>query len=133
MELAREPIATYEELRARRKGGAPFPVRVVLFRPVLLPESDHEWSCIVSVEPLWTEPFKIFGAGSFQALCLGAQHAVQMLATFAEQEGTLEYSDGEPFDSAVFGFRLFGDRRTPEESRMFAAHYRPGQTGPHEL
>jgi len=48
---------------------------------------------------------------SFQALCLAAQHAVQMLATFAEREGTLEYSDGEAFDPAVFGFRLLGDRR----------------------
>ena len=125
MELAPEPIASYEELQARRNGGAPFPVRVVLFRPALTPDSVHEWSCIVSVEPLWPEAFKIFGGGSFQALCLAARHAVQMLTTFAEREGTLEYSDGATFDPAVFGFRLLGDPRAPEESRMDAVHNRP--------
>jgi len=49
-----------------------------------------------------------------------------MLTAFAEREGTLEYSDGEAFDPAVFGFRLLGDHGTPEDSRMYAAHYRPG-------
>jgi hypothetical protein len=66
------------------------------------------WSCSVTVEPLWAGPFEICGEGSFQALCLGTKHAVQMLATFIDQGGTLEYKEGGKFEPEVFGFKLLG-------------------------
>ncbi len=98
-------IATYE-LVGRKVGGESFPVRVVLCKPIQSQRMAPAWSCEVSVEPLWSKPSEIFGEGSFQALCLGAKHAVQMLATFIEQEGTLEYADGEKFEPSIFGFKL---------------------------
>jgi hypothetical protein len=64
------------------------------------------WSCDVTVEPIWSKSFEIYGEGSFQALCLGLKHAVRMLAAFADHGGLLQYADGEQVDLAVFGFAL---------------------------
>lgn len=64
------------------------------------------WQCSVSVTPLWNGPFDIYGEGSFQALCLGAKHALQMLDTFVAQGGRLTHSDGSAFESESFGFKL---------------------------
>jgi len=100
-----EVIAEYEVV-GRKGGGAPFPVRVVIYKPVQDAGIAPAWSCSVVVEPLWPKVFVIYGEGSFQALCLGAKHAVQMLATFAEEGGILEYANGERFDPGVFGFAL---------------------------
>jgi hypothetical protein len=100
-----EIIASYE-LIARKGAEAPYPVRVLLCKPVQSKRMAPAWSCEVTVEPLWSKPFEIYGEGSFQALCLGAKHAVQMLATFIERGGILEYREGEAFDPDVFGFRL---------------------------
>jgi hypothetical protein len=100
-----EIVAIYE-LVASKGAELPFPVRVLLYKPVQSERMAPAWSCKVTVEPLWAKPFEIYGEGSFQALCLGAKHAVQMLAAFIEQGGVLEYGEGEAFDPEVFGFRL---------------------------
>ena len=100
-----EPIAEYE-LVARRVAGPPFPVRVVVHKPEPSIDASPAWSCAVTVEPLWSGPFVIFGEGSLQALCLGAKHAIQMLDTFVAQGGTLEYVDGGSFESQAFGYQL---------------------------
>lgn len=100
-----EIIASYE-LIARKGVDSPYPVRVLLGKPVQSTRMAPAWSCEVTVEPLWSKPFEIYGDGSLQALCLGAKHAVQMLAIFIEQGGILEYREGEAFDPGVFGFRL---------------------------
>ena len=98
-------IASYE-LLARKDDESSFSVRVFLCKPIQSDSMAPAWCCEVTVDPLWSRPFEIFGEGSFQALCLGAKHAVQMLATFIEQGGTLEYPEGELFDPGVFGFKL---------------------------
>jgi hypothetical protein len=64
------------------------------------------WSCSVVIEPIWRGPFEIYGDGSLQALCLGARHAIQELATFIEHGGTLLHTDGTEFDPEIFGFKL---------------------------
>jgi hypothetical protein len=99
------PIAEYE-LVGNRDSGPDFPVRVKLFKPELSQRMDPAWSCIVLVEPLWQKPFEIYGEGSFQALCLAAKHATQILDTFIEQGGVLKYADGELFEPDIFGFKL---------------------------
>jgi hypothetical protein len=98
-------IASYE-LIAHKGSESPYPVRVLLRKPIQSKRMAPAWSCEVTVEPLWSNPFEIYGEGSFQALCLGAKHALQMLATFIEQGGVLENREGEAFDPEVFGFRL---------------------------
>ena len=103
--MQRDIIATYE-LLARKGAEPPFPVQVLLCKPIQSERMAPAWCCEVTVEPLWSKPFAIYGEGSFQALCLGAKHAVQMLATFIEQGGSLEYPEGESFDPEVFGFEL---------------------------
>jgi hypothetical protein len=97
-------IAEYE-LVGRRATGPEFAVHVRICKPVQSVRMAPAWSCSVTVEPLSSKPFEIYGEGSFQALCLGAKHAVQMLATFMEQEGTLHHPEGDPFDVTVFGFQ----------------------------
>lgn len=100
-----EPIATYE-LVGRRPDGPAFPVRVRVYKPRVSERMAPAWTCQVEVEPLWSSPFEIYGEGSLQSLCLGLKHAVQMLALFTEQEGTLEYPDGGSFEPSAFGFKL---------------------------
>ena len=99
-------IAQYEILGRQGPGSPRFQVRVSIHKPVQSVETPTAWACTVSVDPLWSKPFEIFGEGSFQALCLGAKHAVQMLATFVQQGGVLEHADGESVELANFGFRL---------------------------
>lgn len=99
-----DPIASYE-LLACEEGREPFPVRVLLYKPTQSKRMAPAWSCEVTVDPLWSKPFEIYGEGSFQALCLAAKHAVQMLATFTEQGGVLKHTEGETFDPEVFGFK----------------------------
>jgi len=99
-----EVVAEYELVGCRSSGEA-FPVRVLLGRPAPSVKTSPAWQCSVTVEPLWSE-FTIYGEGSFQALCLAAKHAVQMLETFMVQGGVLKYADGELFDAEVFGFQL---------------------------
>ena len=100
-------IAEYE-LVGREGEGPRFPVRVSVCRPVQSVRMAPAWSCSVTVDPLQSKPFEIYGEGSFQALCLGTRHAVQMLATFINQGGTLEYKEGEKFEPEIFGFKLLG-------------------------
>lgn len=85
-----------------------FPVRISICQPIPSKRMAPAWSCSVTVDPLWAKPFEIYGEGSFQALCLGMKHAVQMLATFIEQGGTLEFKEGEAFEPEIFGFKLLG-------------------------
>lgn len=98
-------VAEYE-LVGRRAVGPEFPVRVRICSPVQSAHMAPAWSCSVFVEPLWSNAFEIYGEGPFQALCLGARHAVQMLASFAEREGVLRHPEGDSFDPSVFGFQL---------------------------
>jgi hypothetical protein len=100
-----EVIAEYE-LVGRHSGGEAFPVSVRLCKPVPSAEMSPAWACSVTVDPLWSKPFLIYGEGSFQALCLAAKHAVQMLDTFVAQGGVLQYADGELFEPELFGFKL---------------------------
>ena len=101
-----EFIAQYEVFGRREPSGPRFQVRVLILKPVQSVDTPTAWACTVSVDPLWSNPFEIFGEGSFQALCLGAKHAVQMLATFVQQGGVLEHADGEPVELSNFGFML---------------------------
>ena len=103
--MQRDIIASYE-LLARKDGEPAFSVRVSMCKPIQSESIAPAWCCEVTVDPLWSRPFEIYGEGSFQALCLGAKHAVQMLATFIDQGGTLEYPEGELCDPGVFGFKL---------------------------
>ena len=103
--MQRDIIASYE-LLARKEGEPPFSVRVFMCKPIQRESMAPAWCCEVTVDPLWSRPFEIYGEGSFQALCLGAKHAVRMLATFIDQGGTLESPEGELFDPEVFGFKL---------------------------
>ncbi len=98
-------IAEYK-IVGHQSDGVRFPVRVVMYQPEPSADASPAWQCKVTVEPLWTKPFVIYGEGSFQALCLAAKHAVQMLHTFAEQGGVLEYPDGDSFEAESFGFAL---------------------------
>jgi hypothetical protein len=98
------PLATID-LIAYRGASEPFPVQVRLFSPELT-DPPSTYSCVVELHGLSSRARRIYGEGSFQALCLAAQHAIQSLATFAEQEGQLENTEGESFDPTVFGFRL---------------------------
>ena len=98
------PIAEYELLGSYN--GQEFPVRIKLFQPESSQRMAPACSCSVAVDPLWEKPFEIYGEGSFQALCLAAKHAIQMLDTFVQQGGVLKYPDGELFDPTVFGFQL---------------------------
>lgn len=98
-------IASFE-LIASKEGQASFPVRIEICRPEPSSKMAPAWQCSVSVTPLWNEPFDIYGEGSFQALCLGAKHALQMLDTFVAQGGRLTHSDGSAFESESFGFTL---------------------------
>ena len=101
-----ELIAQYEAFGREERDGPSFPVRVYLHKPVQSVDTPTAWSCTVSVDPMWPRRFEIFGEGSFQALCLGAKHAVQMLAAFVEQGGVLEHPDGESVELTNFGFEL---------------------------
>lgn len=103
--MIHDVIAEYE-LIGRRADGADFPVHVRICKPVQSVHMAPAWACSVTVEPLWASPFDIYGECSFQALCLGAKHAVQLLCTFIEQEGELLHPDGSHFDPSVFGFSL---------------------------
>lgn len=102
-----QPIATLELLG--QLGTAPaFPVRVAVGAPIL-DELPSTFACNVEVQPLHTKPFTIYGEGSLQALSLASKHAIQMLATFIEQGGSLTYPDGDAFDPRAYGFRLLGE------------------------
>jgi hypothetical protein len=103
--MQRDIIASYE-LLAGRSDESSFLIRIILCKPIQSESMAPAWCCEVDVDPLFSEPFAIYAEGSFQALCLGAKHAVQMLATFMEQGGTLQYPEGGPFDPTVFGFEL---------------------------
>ncbi len=98
-------IADYELIGNDGKG-EDFPVRIALFKPEPSQKMAPAWSCTASIFPMWEQSFEIYGEGSFQALCLAAKHAVQLLDTFVEQGGILKYTDGEPFDPTAFGFVL---------------------------
>lgn len=98
-------IANFE-LIARQEGQASFPMRIEICRPEPSSKMAPAWQCSVSVTPLWNRPFLIYGEGSFQTLCLGAKHALQMLDTFMAQGGTLMHSDGSEFETESFGFKL---------------------------
>lgn len=110
-----EVIAEYE-LVGCRADSAEFPVHVRICRPVQSVRMAPARSCSVVVHPLWAKPFEIYGDSSFQALCLGAKHAVQMLATFIEQEGELRYSDGSGFEPSAFGFSLLARDGASDEA-----------------
>ena len=99
-----QPIATLDVI-AYRAASQAVPVQVRLFPPELS-EPPSTYSCIVELHGLESRPRRIYGEGSLQALCLAAQHAIQSLATFAEHEGQLTNTEGEPFDPLVFGLRL---------------------------
>ena len=103
--MTQDLIAEYT-LIGHQTGRDPFPVHARIWKPMQSNSMAPAWSCTVSVEPFYSKSFDIYGDDSFQALCLGAKHVVQMLATFAEQEGTLRHPDGEVVDLSVFGFSL---------------------------
>lgn len=107
--MQRDVIATYE-LQGRNEGGAVFLVQVFLCRPHESVRMAPAWASEFLVVPFMQESREIYGEGSFQSLCLASRSAVELLASFVEQGGTLEYSDGASFDPGVFGFRLLSDR-----------------------
>jgi len=89
-----------------RSEGKEFAVAVSISAPAPSERMAPAWSCLVTVAPMWAKPFEIYGDDSFQALCLGARQAIQMLAAFLQQGGTLLHPDGTGFDLQVFGFAL---------------------------
>ena len=101
-------------IQGRNPSGSSFPVRVSIFKPVRSTDTPTAWACSVAVQPLWVEPFEIYGEGSFQALCLGSKHAVQMFATFVEEGGTLEYSGGGVLEAECFGFKSLACVESPK-------------------
>jgi hypothetical protein len=105
MDAPKDFVAEHRLVGRDAKGSA-FAVRIALARPEPSLRMSPAWSCTVVVEPIASAPFEIFGEGSLQALCLGAKHAIQTLATFIEQGGRLEYEAGEVFEPSVFGFDL---------------------------
>ena len=109
-----ELIAIHVVVGRHELSGPAFQVRVSIYKPVQAIDAPNAWSCTVLVDPLWSKPFEIFGEGSFQALCLSAKHAVQMLATFVQQGGVLEHENGESVELAHLGFSLLPTDRAQE-------------------
>ena len=97
-----ELIAEYQ-LIGKRVGEPTFAIRLAICKPEQSESMAPAWGCLVTVSPLNSKPLTIYGDGSFQALCLGIRHAMQMLQGFVEQGGSLEYENGESFDASVFG------------------------------
>ena len=98
-----EVIAEYT-LMGKRAGEPAFPISLVICKPELSEAMAPAWGCLVTVSPLNSKSLSVYGDGSFQALCLGIRHAMQMLQGFVEQGGALQYENGESFDPSVFGF-----------------------------
>jgi hypothetical protein len=67
--------------------------------------SGHEWACPVSLTPLYSRLHDAHGSTSLQALCLALSLAIDLLAKFREDGGTLAHDDGTEYtlDPLAFG------------------------------
>jgi hypothetical protein len=101
-----QDIVAEHRLVARRAGGEPFRVQVVIRKPAPSVRVPDAWGCEVTVDPICSRPFEVLGEGSLQALCLGAAFAMQVLDTFVQKGGRLEYPEGGDFDPGAFGVKL---------------------------
>lgn len=104
------PIAELELLVAP-VGQPPRRTRLVLSAPVQTPATAPDWSCAVSLAPLWAQAFEIHGENAVQALCLAARLAVQLLDDVLAQGGSVTHLDGSALDTATFGLAIAS--RTP--------------------
>jgi uncharacterized protein DUF6968 len=88
-----DPIATLECI-AIEKDGRRFPLKVSIGRPYQSGTEPDTWSCPVQVDPLHTHLRDIAGGDSFQALCLAARMALELLDGFVQRGGRLVHDDG---------------------------------------
>ena len=101
------PVATLELLGTSVEGES-FAVQVAVGVPALS-EAPSCFACEVEVKPITGRAHLIYGEGPLQALCLGSQHAMQVLATFLEHGGKLTHNDGSAFEPQSYGFHLLGE------------------------
>jgi hypothetical protein len=88
-----------------RPGEKPFQITVEIGTPYQCGTDPEEWACPVAVSPLFEKLHDAHGGDSFQALCLAAALAQDLLHGFIEKGGLLSYDTGEafPLESYAFG------------------------------
>ena len=90
------PIASVA-IRAIGKDGERFDISLQIGAPYQRSELLGEWSCPVSLEPLYPQLRDQTGSDAFQALCLAIRLAFTLLTHFKAGGGKLLCSDGTEF------------------------------------
>lgn len=99
------PIAQVSML-GTRPGEEPFQITVEIGTPYQCGTEPEEWACPVAVSPLFNNLHDAYGGDSFQALCLAAALAQDLLHGFVENGGLLSYDTGEPFPLESYAFGI---------------------------
>ncbi len=100
-----EPIAK-TELIAVHPGGRRDAVTIEVGKPYLSQHGEgfEEWTCPVSLKPLYDDLTGARGGDPFQALCLALSLILNLLSGFKDKGGTLLIEDGQEFPLEAYSF-----------------------------